>query len=261
MAVWAAGGDTTVGKSHWPRCSSVGHSQQPMRVGDGVSFPAGRKGLCHSACHVQHSLWAELRAWGQERHLSVPAQPWPPWQWGNPLHRVPGDSQVKGRMGPFTRRLIYPLSPTPLPSPPVVLLGHKSASCSSATRRDQPLTPALSLIGEGGPAPSPSPGVRQGHGLVGTGAPRCFISLRTAGTMLPVGCPLPRGCHPEPTVGRQGGMGTAVRWSLGWERGVMLGWMGLPLLGGCSTEAPGHAGRQGPLAGGAGKALDEVREA
>lgn len=37
-------------------------------------------------------------------------------------------------------------------------------------------------------------------------------------------------------------MGTAVRWSLGWERGAMLGWIGLPLLGGCSTEAPGHAG-------------------
>lgn len=99
-------------------------------------------------------------------------------------------------MGPFTERLIYPLSPTPLPAPPVLLLGNKSAACSSATCTGRPLAPALSLTGEQGPALSPAPGGRQGHRLAGAGAPRCFISLRTAGAMLPVSCPLPRGCHP-----------------------------------------------------------------
>ena len=205
-------GEPTARKSHWPQCSPWGRSLQPMRGEDGASFRAGGKGLCR----VRHSLWAELRVWGQERHLPVSAQPWPPWQWGNPLHRVPGDSRVKGRMGPFTERLIYPLSPTPLPSPPVFLLGNKSAAHSSATCTDRPPAPAPSLIGEGGPAPSPSPGVPRGHGLVGAGAPRCFISLRTAGTTLPVSCPLPRGCctH-QPGGGRQGGMGTRAGWSLG----------------------------------------------
>lgn len=71
---------------------------------------------------------------------------------GKPLHRVPGDSRVKGRMGPFTKHLIYPLSPR-LSSPPVLLWGNKSVAPSSATCTDQAPTPAPSLTGEGETSP------------------------------------------------------------------------------------------------------------
>lgn len=98
-------------------------------------------------------------------------------------------------MGPFTEHLIYPLPPTPLLSPPVLLLGNKSAARSSATCTGRPLAPASSLTGEWGPALSPASGAQQGHGLAGAGTPHCFISLKTARTMLPVSCPLPWGCH------------------------------------------------------------------
>lgn len=71
---------------------------------------------------------------------------------GKSPHRVPGDSRVKGRMGPFIERLIYPLSP-PLSSPPTLLLGNKSMAPSSATCTDQPPTPAPLLTGEGETSP------------------------------------------------------------------------------------------------------------
>lgn len=41
-------------------------------------------------------------------------------------------------MGPFTERLIYPLSPARVPSPPVLLLGNKSVARSSATCTERP---------------------------------------------------------------------------------------------------------------------------
>jgi len=217
-------------------------------VGRGWSIISSRKNRIVPrcmACSAQPVGRAKSVGPGE---ASVSAQPQPRWRWGNPLHRVPADSRVKGRMGPFTDCLIYPLSPTPLPSPPMLLLGNKSVARSSATCTDRPLAPAPLLIGEGGLALSPSLGAWQGHGLVGAGAPCCFISLRTAGAMLPVSCPLPGGCHPVPdmhwTGGREMGLdGDCSGMELGMGTRADAGMKGAALTREVQCQSSG-AGRQ-----------------
>lgn len=69
MGVWAAGERPHGREKLLATVQPV--ELQLMQGGDGTSFQAGGMGLCRGS--VQHSLQAELRAWGREGNLSVPA--------------------------------------------------------------------------------------------------------------------------------------------------------------------------------------------
>lgn len=71
-----------------------GDSPQPGKAaGHGAACGVGP---C-SPCGIVPRRWsAELRAWGRERRLSVPARPWLRWPWGNPLRGLPGAAGVNG---------------------------------------------------------------------------------------------------------------------------------------------------------------------